>query len=120
MTTATADGPATAGSPACAPSAAGAPLRVTVVGTGYLGAVSAACLAEVGHEVLGVDGDTSRIEALADGRAPFAEPGLSEVLARNIAAGRLRFGTSLAEQPSARCICSASGHHSGPVQVPPI
>ncbi len=97
MTTATADGPATSGSPACARSAAGAPLRVTVVGTGYLGAVSAACLAELGHEVLGVDRDTSRIEALADGRAPFAEPGLTEVLARNVAAGRLRFGTSLAE-----------------------
>jgi UDPglucose 6-dehydrogenase len=117
MTTATADGPATSGSPACAPSTTAATLRVTVVGTGYLGAVSAACLAELGHEVLGVDRDTLRIEALADGRAPFAEPGLSEVLARNIAAGRLRFGTSLAEAATfgeVHLLCVGTPQRPGP------
>jgi UDPglucose 6-dehydrogenase len=72
-------------------------LRITVIGTGYLGAVHAACMAEIGHEVLGVDVDTAKIEALAAGRPPFHEPGLGEVLSRNVERGRLRFATSLAE-----------------------
>ncbi|MDX6361661.1 MAG: UDPglucose 6-dehydrogenase [Streptomyces sp.] len=72
-------------------------MRLTVIGTGYLGAVHAACMAEIGHEVLGVDVDTAKIEALAAGRTPFHEPGLDEILARNVDAGRLRFSTSLTE-----------------------
>ena len=72
-------------------------MRITVIGTGYLGAVHAACMAEIGHEVLGVDVDAAKIEALAVGRPPFHEPGLGGVLARNVEAGRLRFSTSLAE-----------------------
>ena len=72
-------------------------MRITVIGTGYLGAVHAACMAEIGHEVLGVDVDAAKIEALAVGRPPFYEPGLGGVLARNVEAGRLRFSTSLAE-----------------------
>ena len=72
-------------------------MRITVIGTGYLGAVHAACMAEIGHEVLGVDVDAAKIEALAIGRPPFHEPGLGGVLARNVEAGRLRFSTSLAE-----------------------
>ena len=72
-------------------------MRITVIGTGYLGAVHAACMAEIGHEVLGVDVDAAKIEALAVGRPPFYEPGLVGVLARNVEAGRLRFSTSLAE-----------------------
>ncbi|MFI1368766.1 UDP-glucose dehydrogenase family protein [Streptomyces griseochromogenes] len=72
-------------------------MRLTVIGTGYLGAVHAACMAEIGHEVLGVDTDAGKIEALAAGRAPFFEPGLPEILARNTEAGRLRFSTSLKE-----------------------
>ncbi|MFG2638401.1 UDP-glucose dehydrogenase family protein [Streptomyces sp. NPDC048362] len=72
-------------------------MQLTVIGTGYLGAVHAACMAEVGHEVLGVDTDAGKIEALAAGRAPFFEPGLPELLTRNTKAGRLRFTTSLAE-----------------------
>ncbi|MCC5477921.1 UDP-glucose dehydrogenase family protein [Streptomyces sp. NPDC059680] len=70
-------------------------MRLTVIGTGYLGAVHAACMAEIGHEVLGVDSDAGRTEALAAGRAPFHEPGLQEILARNTENGRLRFTTSL-------------------------
>jgi UDPglucose 6-dehydrogenase len=54
-------------------------------------------MAEIGHEVLGVDVDTAKIEALAAGRPPFHEPGLGEVLSRNVERGRLRFATSLAE-----------------------
>ena len=71
--------------------------RVTVIGTGYLGAVHAAGMAELGHEVLGIDQDEERVTQLAAGQAPFFEPGLDALLARGIAAGRLRFGRSLAE-----------------------
>ena len=67
---------------------------MTVIGTGYLGATHAACMAELGHEVLGVDVDEKKIEALKGGRVPFYEPGLPEVLERNIEAGRLDFSTS--------------------------
>lgn len=67
---------------------------MTVIGTGYLGATHAACMAELDHEVLGVDVDEHKIEALKNGRVPFYEPGLPEVLERNIEAGRLDFSTS--------------------------
>jgi len=66
---------------------------MTVIGTGYLGATHAACMAELGHEVLGVDVDEAKIEALKNGRVPFYEPGLPEVLERNLEAGRLDFTT---------------------------
>ena len=72
-------------------------LRVTVIGTGYLGAVHAACLADLGFEVLGLDTDTAKIDSLAGGAAPFYEPGLDDVLQRALASGRLRFTTSFAE-----------------------
>ncbi|MFD3500358.1 UDP-glucose dehydrogenase family protein [Streptomyces sp. NPDC058676] len=72
-------------------------MRLTVIGTGYLGAVHAACMADIGHDVLGVDTDSQKIAALSTGRAPFFEPGLPEILIRNTRAGRLRFTTSLQE-----------------------
>ena len=68
-----------------------------MLGTGYLGATHAAGMAELGHEVLGVDVDEAKIAALSAGRAPFHEPGLNELLATHVASGRLRFTTSLAE-----------------------
>lgn len=71
--------------------------RVAVFGTGYLGATHAACMAELGHEVLGVDVDPEKVARLQAGELPFYEPGLEEVLARNIANGRLRFTTSYEE-----------------------
>lgn len=71
--------------------------RLSVIGTGYLGATHAACMAELGFDVLGVDVDPAKVDLLNSGRVPFYEPGLDEVLARNIAAGRLRFTTSFAE-----------------------
>ncbi|WP_433607416.1 UDP-glucose dehydrogenase family protein [Prescottella agglutinans] len=70
---------------------------VAVFGTGYLGATHAACMAELGHQVLGVDVDESKLAKLAAGEVPFYEPGLDEVLQRNIAAGRLRFTSSYEE-----------------------
>src|SRR5690606_30411122 len=72
-------------------------LRIAVLGTGYLGATHAACMAELGFEVLGLDTDKSKIDSLSSGRVPFYEPGLEDVLTRNLAAGRLRFTTDYAE-----------------------
>ena len=69
-------------------------LRLTVFGTGYLGATHAVCMAELGYEVLGVDVDETKIERLAAGEVPFYEPGLQPLLTKNIESGRLRFGTS--------------------------
>ena len=74
-----------------------ATMRLTVIGTGYLGATHAACMAELGHEVLGVDVDEHKIEALKNSKVPFYEPGLPEVLERNIDAGRLSFTTKYDE-----------------------
>ncbi|MEU5422134.1 UDP-glucose dehydrogenase family protein [Streptomyces sp. NPDC020799] len=72
-------------------------LRLTVIGTGYLGATHAVCMAELGHEVLGVDVDPDKIGALRAGRVPFYEPGLERLLAEHTASGRLRFTTSYEE-----------------------
>ena len=71
--------------------------RLTVIGTGYLGATHAACMADLGFEVLGLDVDAERIARLADGDLPFYEPGLEPVLRRGLETGRLRFTTSYAE-----------------------
>jgi len=71
--------------------------RIAVFGTGYLGATHAACMAELGHEVLGVDVDEGRLGKLAAGELPFFEPGLQELLRANIDTGRLRFTSSYRE-----------------------
>jgi UDPglucose 6-dehydrogenase len=71
--------------------------RIAVFGTGYLGATHAACMAEIGHDVLGVDVDASKLAKLGAGEAPFYEPGLDEVLKSNVDAGRLRFTSSYEE-----------------------
>ena len=73
------------------------PLKLSVVGTGYLGAVHAACMADLGHEVVAVDVDAEKIATLSEGRAPFFEPGLPQLLERALATGRLRFTTDYAE-----------------------
>lgn len=67
--------------------------RITVVGTGYLGATHAICMAQLGYEVLGVDVDTAKIDALRSGRVPFHEPGLPEALDQAMSTGRLDFTT---------------------------
>ena len=72
-------------------------MRCTVFGTGYLGATHAAGMAELGHDVLGVDIDAGKVAKLAAGEVPFYEPGLPELLRRNLDAGRLRFTTDYAE-----------------------
>src|SRR5262245_2187500 len=72
-------------------------MRCTVFGTGYLGATHAAGMAELGHEVVGVDIDPGKIAKLASGDIPFYEPGLRKILRENIAAGRLHFTTDYDE-----------------------
>ena len=69
-------------------------MKISVVGCGYLGAVHAACMAELGHDVLGVDVDETKVAALSAGRTPFYEPGFEELLTRALGTGRLRFTTT--------------------------
>jgi UDPglucose 6-dehydrogenase len=68
-------------------------MKISVIGCGYLGAVHAASMAELGHEVIGIDVDQARIDSLAAGRAPFHEPGFNELLQKNSA--RLSFTTDM-------------------------
>lgn len=72
-------------------------MRLSVIGCGYLGAVHAACMAALGHEVVGIDVDAEKVAALSRGEAPFYEPGLPEVLTEAMASGRLRFSTDIAD-----------------------
>lgn len=76
-------------------------MKISVIGCGYLGAVHAASMAKLGHEVVGIDLDQSKIDALAAGRPPFFEPGLVAALAAARKAGRLRFSTDIAAAASA-------------------
>lgn len=70
-------------------------MKITVVGTGYVGLVSGACLAEVGNDVLCLDVDPEKIRILEEGGVPIYEPGLLEMVRRNVAAGRLHFTTDI-------------------------
>ncbi|NUP99764.1 MAG: UDP-glucose/GDP-mannose dehydrogenase family protein, partial [Armatimonadetes bacterium] len=72
-------------------------MKVSVIGTGYVGLVTAVCLADKGHEVLGVDEDRLKTDALSRGETVIYEPGVAELLGRNLAAGRLRFTSDLGE-----------------------
>ena len=69
-------------------------LKISVIGTGYLGATHAACISSLGFEVIGIDTDPSKVELLQQGKVPFFEPDLEELLAKEIASGRLTFSTS--------------------------
>lgn len=69
-------------------------LKISVVGTGYLGATHAACMASMGFEVIGIDTDLKKIEALSKGELPFFEPDLPELLSKQVASGKLRFTTN--------------------------
>jgi UDPglucose 6-dehydrogenase len=70
-------------------------MRLSVIGTGYLGATHAASMAELGHKVVGVDIDPIKIDRLAAGHVPFYEPGLPELLSKHVTSGALRFTTSI-------------------------
>src|SRR5688500_11767866 len=71
-------------------------MRITMIGSGYVGLVSGTCFADFGHNVTCVDKDAAKIEALEAGRMPIYEPGLDALVAANVAAGRLDFTTDLA------------------------
>src|ERR1700761_8401951 len=74
-------------------------MKITILGTGYVGLVTGACLAEIGHDVFCVDVDQRKIDILNKGGVPIHEPGLQEMIARTRAAGRITFSTDVA----ARC-----------------
>lgn len=72
-------------------------MRLTVIGTGYLGLTHAVCMADLGHEVIGLDADVKKVARAASGEVPFFEPGLEPLLRKNLDAGRLQFTTSYEE-----------------------
>lgn len=72
-------------------------MDISIIGSGYVGLVTGACFADVGHNVIGVDNDPRKVEALQAGRIPIYEPGLEEVVHRNVSAKRLRFTGSIKE-----------------------
>ena len=82
--------------------------RVPVVGTGYMGTVTAVCLAWLGHEVVGIDVEMSRVQRLAAGQVPFVEPGLQELLGQAIASGRHTFTSDAQRKMIAEVATTAS------------
>ncbi|TFD37914.1 UDP-glucose/GDP-mannose dehydrogenase family protein [Cryobacterium sp. TMT1-19] len=77
-------------------------MKLSVIGCGYLGAVHASAMAELGHDVVGIDIDARKIDQLAAGTPPFFEPGLPEILTSAMASGRLRFSTDIADAAGAQ------------------
>src|SRR5919206_4030747 len=95
-------------------------MRMTVIGCGYLGAVHAPCMADLGHDVIGVDVDEVKVKELSSGRAPFYEPGLPELLDQATGTGRLCFTTDVAEVarvdaegPAVHFICVGTPQRKG-------
>jgi UDPglucose 6-dehydrogenase len=89
-------------------------VRLSVIGCGYLGAVHAAAMAALGHEVVGIDVDAAKIAELAAGRAPFFEPGLTDLLREAAASGRLSFSTDIAAAAGSEVHFIAVGTPEGP------
>jgi UDPglucose 6-dehydrogenase len=85
-------------------------MKIAIIGTGYVGLVSGVCLSDFGHEVVCVDRDPAKIAKLRRGDAPIYEPGLEDLMARNVAAGRLSFSTDMSEaMAGARAVFIAVG-----------
>lgn len=77
-------------------------MKISVIGCGYLGAVHAAAMAELGHDVVGIDVDERKVAALSAAEAPFFEPGLPDLLASGVSSGRLAFSTDMADAAGAK------------------
>ncbi|MGA0533604.1 UDP-glucose dehydrogenase family protein [Hansschlegelia sp. KR7-227] len=77
-------------------------VKITIIGTGYVGLVSGACFAELGHDVICVDADQRKIDMIAEGRMPIYEPALDQLVARNVELGRLRFSNSTKDSVKGR------------------
>jgi GDP-mannose 6-dehydrogenase len=71
-------------------------MKISVLGLGYVGAVSAGCLAQDGHEVIGVDPERTKVDLINSGRSPIIEKGIGEIVAEQVAAGKLRASTDVA------------------------
>lgn len=92
----------------------GGVVNVVMIGTGYVGLVTGTCFADSGNNVTCVDIDETKVGRLRNGEVPIYEPGLAEMIQRNVAAGRLKFTTEAAEAvPSARCVFIAVGTPQG-------
>ena len=90
--------------------------KLSVIGTGYLGATHAVCMVELGYDVIGLDVDEEKIERLAKGEVPFFEPGLPELLSKHSSSGKLRFTTSyeeVAEFADVHFICVGTPQKKG-------
>ncbi len=84
-------------------------MKIAIIGLGYVGAVTAACLADLGRAVIGVDQDATKADAIAGGRSPIAEPGLDELLAAGVAAGSIEVGSVATAVPAADVIMITVG-----------
>ncbi|MDP2105467.1 MAG: UDP-glucose 6-dehydrogenase, partial [Desulfobulbaceae bacterium] len=85
-------------------------MNITMIGTGYVGLVTGACLAEFGHQVICMDKDTDKIKFLQDGEIPIYEPGLEVLVRKNVEEGRLVFSTDMkAAVQSAQAVFIAVG-----------
>ncbi|SNX98706.1 UDPglucose 6-dehydrogenase, partial [Geodermatophilus sabuli] len=90
-------------------------MRISVIGCGYLGAVHAASMVELGHEVVGIDVDDRKVASLCKGRAPFYEPDFGDLLGHALASGRLGFSTDIADAAGAQVhfICVGTPQRHG-------
>lgn len=90
-------------------------MRISIIGCGYLGAVHAACMAKLGHDVVGIDMDPWKIAELQAGRVPFFEPGMPELLYEVLATGRLKFSPDIADARGAQVhfICVGTPRRQG-------
>ena len=80
-------------------------MRICVIGTGYVGLVAGTCFAESGNDVVCIDVDAAKIAKLREGVVPIYEPGLEELIKRNVAEGRLLFTTDIGEAVRSSVIC---------------